>query len=347
MVRRSRQTNTPSAPKGTIESLWNLNKQQKIVKFRRENNSTNPLGGAQPHPAQVDQVLVVDLYCGMGGFSCGAARAGARVVLAVDIDPDAIAVHKMNHPTSRHLQMELGAETEDRLVQEMRAAVGESEWHLHGSPPCTLLSPIMACNARHGGQNRDVERGLIAVKWFFSLVEKMRPTTFSFENVRDVTLRALLDEKQIEHGDFDFSQYGVPQTRKRLLAGSSVLIQTLKTEERLKTEPISIEETLDCLPKNAIWMRSSAGRYHEKYYRTFDLPSWTIMTRTKPSFVSKSGKLVRVLTCDELALLQGFDKVYKTPVEQCSDVKWTILLGNALPPPIADRLLRVVTRGRD
>jgi len=44
---------------------------------------------------------VVDLFCGIGGFSCGTTMGGHRVVLAVDNNKDLLNCHKKNHPECR------------------------------------------------------------------------------------------------------------------------------------------------------------------------------------------------------------------------------------------------------
>ena len=43
---------------------------------------------------------VVDLFCGLGGMTCGALEAGAEVVLAVDSDPVPLKTLGANAPQS-------------------------------------------------------------------------------------------------------------------------------------------------------------------------------------------------------------------------------------------------------
>jgi site-specific DNA-cytosine methylase len=58
-------------------------------------------------------MYIVDLFCGLGGFSCGAAKAGHKIVLAIDNWDVAVKAHKYNHPNTVHYTMELG---EDLLM---------------------------------------------------------------------------------------------------------------------------------------------------------------------------------------------------------------------------------------
>ena len=71
----------------------------------------------------------VDLFCGIGGASQGAAQAGLRVVLAVDVDKFMLGVHELNHPDATHIVAELPPEQPLPLPKA-------GKWHLHGSPPC-------------------------------------------------------------------------------------------------------------------------------------------------------------------------------------------------------------------
>ena len=45
---------------------------------------------------------VTDLFCGAGGSSLGAARAGASIRIAADHWERAIDVHQANHPDADH-----------------------------------------------------------------------------------------------------------------------------------------------------------------------------------------------------------------------------------------------------
>lgn len=83
----------------------------------------------------------MDLFCGLCGFTTGAAAAGMRPTLAIDTDAHALHYHRINHPTAKHAQLRLGPQSDDRLAELIRAHVPAGRaWHLHGSPPCQLFS---------------------------------------------------------------------------------------------------------------------------------------------------------------------------------------------------------------
>ena len=163
------------------------------------------------------------MFSGAGGFSCGCEQAGLKVALAVDNSKEALAVHCVNHRQCKHLCIELGYKTEQHLLNKIRKVVGDRLWHLHGSPPCQKLSAM-----RNLKKGRDRDGGMYLVKWFFQFVSKAKPNTWSFEQVSIPCLSQYLKEQNICSHRFKFVEYGLPQTRIRLLAGSKKLIKNLK-----------------------------------------------------------------------------------------------------------------------
>jgi DNA (cytosine-5)-methyltransferase 1 len=102
--------------------------------------------------ADLESVLVADLFCGAGGSSTGAERAlrqmGRRMVLTcVNHWPVAIETHQLNHPDARHYCMDLEAAKPEDLVPEGRLDL------LMASPTCTYHS-----NARGGRPTSDQQR---------------------------------------------------------------------------------------------------------------------------------------------------------------------------------------------
>jgi len=152
--------------------------------------------------------VVVDLFCGCGGFACGVHQAGHEVVLSVDFWKDALDVHAANHPGSEHLLLELGPEAEDILIAAIERAVAGRPWHLHGSPPCQNLSNANA--------KADTDEGMRLVLWFLDLVERLQPDSWSMEQVQPVIKHLPVGTPVRVLNSADF---GVPQTRKRAFCG--------------------------------------------------------------------------------------------------------------------------------
>ena len=91
--------------------------------------------------------LIIDCFAGGGGASVGIEMAlGRQVDIAVNHDPDAILIHKTNHPDTIHL-------TEDIFKVDLKKYVKENHVALMwASPDCTSHSKAK------GGKPR--ERGL-------------------------------------------------------------------------------------------------------------------------------------------------------------------------------------------
>lgn len=119
--------------------------------------------------------LIVDNFAGGGGASVGIELAVGRPVdIAVNHDADAIAMHKVNHPFTRHYQ-------EDVFVIEPENVTGGRPvgiaWF---SPDCKHFSKAK------GGKPVDKKvRGLswVILKWALS---KVAPRCIFMENVEEI-----------------------------------------------------------------------------------------------------------------------------------------------------------------
>ena len=117
--------------------------------------------------------LVVDLFAGGGGTSLGIEWAlGRPVDVAVNHDPDAIAVHRTNHPTTQHY-----CESVFR-VDPVEATGNQPVGLLWASPDCTHHS-----KAKGGKPVSSGRRGLawVVLKW----ARRTRPRCIGLENVEE------------------------------------------------------------------------------------------------------------------------------------------------------------------
>lgn len=60
-----------------------------------------------PHPITTEDDVMSDYYCGCGGSSDGATRAGAKVKMAANHNELAIKTHSYNHPDTEHYMVDL------------------------------------------------------------------------------------------------------------------------------------------------------------------------------------------------------------------------------------------------
>lgn len=172
--------------------------------------------------------LIVDNFAGGGGASTGIELAlGRHVDIAINHDPEAVAMHALNHPqTAHHCESVWDI---DPLAVTQGRPVGLA-WF---SPDCKHFSKAK------GGKPRDKRiRGLawVAVRW----AALVRPRVVILENVEEFqTWGPLLDDGTpcparrghtfrdfvrqlqelgyaVEHRELRACDYGAPTTRKRL-----------------------------------------------------------------------------------------------------------------------------------
>ena len=122
----------------------------------------------------VKRELVVDNFAGGGGASTGIEQAiGRSVDIAINHDPDAIAMHKVNHPNTRHYCENVWD------VDPKEACRGRPVGLAWFSPDCTHFSRAK------GGKPVDKNiRGLAWVTLRWAL--EVRPRVIMLENVPEI-----------------------------------------------------------------------------------------------------------------------------------------------------------------
>lgn len=118
--------------------------------------------------------LIIDNFAGGGGASTGIEMATGRSVdIAINHDPDAIAMHRANHPHTRHYCEDVWQ------VDPSEACAGNPVGLAWFSPDCTHFSRAK------GGKPVDKNiRGLawVTIRWAL----KVRPRVIMLENVPEI-----------------------------------------------------------------------------------------------------------------------------------------------------------------
>lgn len=171
--------------------------------------------------------LIVDNFAGGGGASTGIEMAtGISVDIAVNHDPEAIRMHKANHPSTRHYCENVWA------VDPVEVCNGRPVALAWFSPDCKHFSKAK------GGKPKDKNiRGLawVALRW----AGLVRPRVIMLENVEEfktwgplnrnhrpvkskqgVTFAKFVQQLnqlgyQVEHRELVAADYGAPTIRKR------------------------------------------------------------------------------------------------------------------------------------
>lgn len=174
--------------------------------------------------------LVIDCFAGGGGASVGIEMAlGRPVDIAINHDPEAIRMHKVNHPDAIHL-------TEDIFKVDLQKYVkGRKVALMWASPDCTSHSKAK------GGQPR--KRGLRILPWaVYKHAKQILPEVIIMENVEEIQQWGPLDKKghpikerqgedykkfitamkslgyAFDSRELVAADYGAPTTRKRWYA---------------------------------------------------------------------------------------------------------------------------------
>ncbi len=126
--------------------------------------------------------LIIDAFAGGGGASVGIEMAlGRPVDIAINHDPDAILMHKTNHPDTLHL-------TEDIFKVDLKKYVkGKHVALMWASPDCTSHSKAK------GGKPR--EKGLRILPWaVYKHAKAILPDVIIMENVEEIQQWGPLDD---------------------------------------------------------------------------------------------------------------------------------------------------------
>lgn len=122
--------------------------------------------------------LVVDLFAGGGGASTGIEQAiGRPVDVAVNHDPEAVALHQANHPQTLHLVSDVFE------VDPLDVTQGRPVSLLWASPDCTFHSKARGGKPfrdRRGANKRRALAGVV-VRW----ARTVKPRLICLENVEE------------------------------------------------------------------------------------------------------------------------------------------------------------------
>lgn len=176
----------------------------------------------------ISDELIVDLFAGGGGASTGIEQAlGRHVDVAVNHDPQAVALHQANHPQTLHLVSDVFE------VDPVTVAAGRPIGLLWASPDCKHFS-----KAKGGKPVSKKIRSLawVVVKW----ARLVRPRVIFLENVEEfqtwgpvlgngrpcperkgATFKRWLGQLRaagytVEHRELRACDFGAPTIRKRL-----------------------------------------------------------------------------------------------------------------------------------
>ncbi|WP_145585944.1 DNA cytosine methyltransferase [Yersinia kristensenii] len=184
--------------------------------------------------------VVVDLFCGCGGFGLGAELAGFDVIAAVDIDATLQSAYTRNFPNTKVVNGDLSSMDDEVWAKILSSQKVDG---VIGGPPCQGYSRM-----GHSDIN-DPRRSLI--RHFFRTVNIIKPKFFIMENVEGLMdkkniyeLKSALktlneDYKVLNPIILDASKYGAATKRKRVAIIGYIPSQMVKQLEESDFAPIN------------------------------------------------------------------------------------------------------------
>lgn len=166
-----------------------------------------------------------DLFSGVGGLTAGMHEAGFQTKIAIELEPDAVKGYKMNFPNTEVFQKDIRNISKEEIQEQL----GDQPLHLlAGCPPCQGFSSIRKLNRK--ASVRDDRNSL--VEEYFRMVKELKPLTIMMENVPGLKDYYLFKDivKRLDNLGYNpkveivnVKNYGVPQSRKRLIMVGSLL----------------------------------------------------------------------------------------------------------------------------
>ncbi len=299
----------------------------------------------------------IDLFCGAGGSSYGAKKAGAEIIAGFDIWNPAIIAYKANFPKAKVYESDI----RNLMPEKVKKEIGEIDLIL-ASPECTNHS------VAKGARERSEESKMTAFQ-VTRYAEVFRPKWIVIENVVEMASWSehpkLLEELWnlnyfVKELKLNSSNFGVPQARKRLF-----LLCSLSKESKIPVtknrKPIPVSSVIDWSDKYRFTPLNKKGRAKKTlkrannaiealgrnkpfimvYYGTgdgwqsIDKPLRTITTLDRFALVLPNGKdhKMRMLQPEELKLAMGYDKNFTLDLELTRRQK-IMLMGNGVCPPV-------------
>ena len=292
---------------------------------------------------------VVDLFCGVGGFSAGVLETGTPV-LGVDNDDLMVRLWAANTKGTGKLA---------DLWQEV-ALIGcdgpslspssDSEvhkpLHIHISPPCTTLSKARR-NTERAGEN--AASGMAYLRESLEFLRGIEAKSWSLETVYTPLVQECLREYQEKHTDFelawtvvDAADYNSPSTRIRIIAGNPGMIRALRQI------PVSRVSVADAFRRAGLEAHSgyiknnTKTRANRPCVRPISTQCHTQTASHPLIWCTAEGVTVRCLNVRETAIIMGFPEHWLLPRSSRAAIK---ALGNAVPPSLSHAIMRAAITG--
>jgi DNA (cytosine-5)-methyltransferase 1 len=192
------------------------------------------------------EISAVDLFCGVGGLTHGLVRGGIDVEAGIDIDGNCKYPYEANN-NAEFIQgdiKDIGADQIHSLFAKNRLRL------LAGCAPCQPFSTY----SQAGRDGRSDGKWDLLLE-FGRIVAKLQPELVTMENVPQILDHAVfqdflksLDGYHTWYGVVRCTEYGVPQSRKRLVLLASRLGPIELIPPTHKETPLTVHDVIANLP---------------------------------------------------------------------------------------------------
>lgn len=195
---------------------------------------------------RINNFDAVDIFCGAGGLSLGAERAGLNIAIAIEKDVNASKTFLHNHPLAKII-------CDDICKINPLNHIEKHPFIVFGGPPCQGFS---ISNTK----TRSLEnKNNYLFNEFLRFVDELQPSWFLFENVEGIKsfdngntvkeIKKLFDELGYVTTEnvLYASDYGVPQHRNRFIMVGNRLGVNFTFPQKLDYK-VSVIEAISDLP---------------------------------------------------------------------------------------------------
>ena len=247
------------------------------------------------------KINAVDLFCGVGGLTCGVQQAGINVIAGYDIDPRSQFAYEFNN-NARFILKDIkkidSKEITNLFPDDTDIKV------LMGCAPC---QPFSTYSHKYKNNENTLQK-MDLLDYFGKQIEYVQPDIVSMENVPQMVNEKVFDKfiqilndnnYLIDYKVIFAPDYGVPQKRKRLLLLASKLgeIKLIPAQFNKDNYP-TLRDTIGNLPK----LKAGDTDLNDPLHRSRNLSELN-MKRIKQS---KPGGTWR--DWDEELLLEAYKK---------------------------------------
>lgn len=191
----------------------------------------------------------IDLFSGCGGLSEGMHQAGFKTLLAFEIDKIAVETYRLNHPRTAIITKDIRRVS----IALVKRILNKKTIHLlAGCPPCQGFSAVRRLNRSKPVQD---DRNDLILQ-YVRFVKALKPYTLMMENVSGLVNYDLFEQsinalrragyKWIDYKIVDVKDYGVPQSRKRLVLIGSRLGE-IKVADG-SSDRMTVRDMIESLP---------------------------------------------------------------------------------------------------